>query len=150
MSTPKEIDLEKQLEECKTQVMKFQDLTTEKASVEVPGMKVIVTREDNWDVVAMVLVLVLGTQNQLNMLQGPNAQNTTINLGGPANEQQTKSNQVSIFSLQNQSTQSESVATVIASLQNNNQFNNQNISTVGSFNLSLTSLANPLAGQFVS
>lgn len=57
----KEKELELQLEECKTQVMKFQDLTTEKASVEVPGMKVIVTREDNWDVVAMILVLVLGT-----------------------------------------------------------------------------------------
>lgn len=57
----KEKELELQLEECKTQVMKFQDLTTEKASVEVPGMKVIVTREDNWDVVVMILVLVLGT-----------------------------------------------------------------------------------------
>jgi hypothetical protein len=90
-----------------------------------------------------------GTQNQLNMLQGPNAQNTTINLGGPVNEQQTKTNQVSIFSLQNQSTQSESVATVVSLLQNNNQFSNQNISTVGSSNLSLTSLANPLAGQLI-
>jgi len=90
-----------------------------------------------------------GTQNQLNMLQGPNAQNTTINIGGPVIEQQTKSNQVSIFSLQNQSTQTESVATVITSLQNNNQFSNQNINTVGSSNLTLTSLANPLAGQLI-
>jgi len=57
----KEKELELQLEECKIQVMKFQDLTDKKASVEVPGMKVIVTKEDNWDVVAMILVLVLGT-----------------------------------------------------------------------------------------
>ena len=57
----KEKDLELQLEECKTQIMKYQDLTDKKASVEVPGMKVIVTKEDNWDVVAMILVLVLGT-----------------------------------------------------------------------------------------
>ena len=61
MSTPKEIDLEKQLEQCKIEIMKFQELTDKKASVEVPGMKVIVTKEDNWDVVAMILVLVLGT-----------------------------------------------------------------------------------------
>lgn len=59
MSKEKEIEL--QLEECKIQLMKFQDLTDKKASVEVPGMKVIVTREDNWDVIAMILVLVLGT-----------------------------------------------------------------------------------------
>jgi ribosomal protein S12 methylthiotransferase accessory factor YcaO len=57
----KEKDLELQLEECKTQIMKYQELTDKKASVEVPGMKVIVTKEDNWDVVFMILVLVLGT-----------------------------------------------------------------------------------------
>ena len=56
----KEKDLELQLEECKTQIMKYQDLTDKKASVEVPGMKVVVTKEDNWDVVFMILVLVLG------------------------------------------------------------------------------------------
>lgn len=61
MSTPKEIDLEKQLEECKFEIKKFEDLTSKKASVEVPGVKVVVTKEDNWDVVAMMLVLVLGT-----------------------------------------------------------------------------------------
>ena len=61
MSTPKEIDLEKQLEECKFEIKKFEEDTTKKAVVEVPGAKVIVTKEDNWDVVAMMLVLVLGT-----------------------------------------------------------------------------------------
>jgi len=61
MSTPKEIDLEKQLEECVWNIKKFEEDTTKKAVVEVPGAKVIVTKEDNWDVVAMMLVLVLGT-----------------------------------------------------------------------------------------
>ena len=61
MSTLKEIDLEKQLEECKFEIKKFEEATSKKASVEVPGVKVVVTKEDNWDVVAMVLVLVLGT-----------------------------------------------------------------------------------------
>ena len=58
MSTPKEIDLEKQLEECTLTIKKFEDLPEKKASVEVPGVKVVVTKEDNWDVVAMMLVLV--------------------------------------------------------------------------------------------
>ncbi|NDB83673.1 MAG: hypothetical protein EB127_13260 [Alphaproteobacteria bacterium] len=59
MSKEKELELE--LEQCKIEIMKYQDLTNKKASVEVPGVKVIVTKEDNWDVVAMILVLVLGT-----------------------------------------------------------------------------------------
>lgn len=59
MSREKELELE--LEQCKIEIMKYQDLTNKKASVEVPGVKVIVTKEDNWDVVAMILVLVLGT-----------------------------------------------------------------------------------------
>jgi len=59
MSKQKELELE--LEQCKIEIMKYQDLTDKKASVEVPGMKVIVTKEDNWDVVFMILVLVLGT-----------------------------------------------------------------------------------------
>jgi hypothetical protein len=57
----KEKELELQLEECKIQMMKHQDLTEKKASIEVAGMKAIVTKEDNWDVVFMILVLVLGT-----------------------------------------------------------------------------------------
>lgn len=60
MSTPKEIDLELQLEECKLEIKKFEEVTSKKASVEVPGMKVVVTKEDNWDVVLMILTLVLG------------------------------------------------------------------------------------------
>ena len=60
MSTPKEIDLELQLEECKLEIKKFEEVTSKKASVEVPGMKVVVTKEDNWDVVFMILTLVLG------------------------------------------------------------------------------------------
>ena len=59
MSKQKELELE--IEQCKIEIMKYQDLTNKKASVEVPGVKVIVTKEDNWDVVAMILVLVLGT-----------------------------------------------------------------------------------------
>ena len=68
MSTPKEIDLEKQLEECKFEIKKFEEVTSKKASVEVPGMKVIVTKEDNWDVVAMMLVLVLGTYTGIKLI----------------------------------------------------------------------------------
>ena len=60
MSTPKDIDLELQLEECKLEIKKFEEVTSKKASVEVPGMKVVVTKEDNWDVVFMILTLVLG------------------------------------------------------------------------------------------
>ena len=59
MSKQKELELE--LEQCKIEIMKYQELSDKKASVEVPGVKVIVTKEDNWDVVAMILVLVLGT-----------------------------------------------------------------------------------------
>ena len=68
MSTPKEIDLEKQLEECKFEIKKFEEVTSKKASVEVPGVKVVVTKEDNWDVVAMVLVLVLGTYTGIKLI----------------------------------------------------------------------------------
>ena len=68
MSTPKEIDLEKQLEECKFEIKKFEEVTSKKASVEVPGVKVIVTKEDNWDVVAMMLVLVLGTYTGIKLI----------------------------------------------------------------------------------
>ena len=68
MSTPKEIDLEKRLEECTFNIKKYEDLTGKKASVEVPGVKVVVTKEDNWDVVAMVLVLVLGTYTGIKVI----------------------------------------------------------------------------------
>ena len=68
MSTPKEIDLEKQLEECVWTIKKFEEDTTKKAVVEVPGAKVIVTKEDNWDVVAMMLVLVLGTYTGIKVI----------------------------------------------------------------------------------
>ena len=36
------------------------DLPEKKASVEVPGVKVVVDKNDNWETVAMILVLVLG------------------------------------------------------------------------------------------
>lgn len=36
------------------------DLPEKKASVEVPGVKVVVDNNDNWETVAMILVLVLG------------------------------------------------------------------------------------------
>lgn len=35
------------------------DLPEKKASVEVPGMKVIVTKDDSWETVGMIVVLVL-------------------------------------------------------------------------------------------
>ena len=59
MSKQKELELE--LEQCKIEIMKYQELSEKKASVEVPGVKVVVTKEDNWDVVFMILFLVLGT-----------------------------------------------------------------------------------------
>lgn len=37
-----------------------QDLPEKKASVEVPGLKVQVTKDDSWETVGMILVLVLG------------------------------------------------------------------------------------------
>lgn len=37
-----------------------QDLPEKKASVKVPGMEVVITRDDNWETVGMILVLVLG------------------------------------------------------------------------------------------
>lgn len=37
-----------------------QDLPEKHAKVEVPGLKVEVTRDDNWESVGMILVLVLG------------------------------------------------------------------------------------------
>ena len=36
------------------------DLPEKKASVEVPGVKVVVDKNDNWETVGMILVLVLG------------------------------------------------------------------------------------------
>lgn len=36
------------------------DLPDKKASVEVPGLKVQVTKDDSWETVGMILVLVLG------------------------------------------------------------------------------------------
>ena len=37
-----------------------QDLPDKKASVEVPGIKVVVDKNDNWETIGMILVLVLG------------------------------------------------------------------------------------------
>lgn len=37
-----------------------QDLPEKHAKVEVPGLKVEVTKDDNWESVGMILVLVLG------------------------------------------------------------------------------------------
>ena len=37
-----------------------QDLPDKKASVEVPGIKVVVNKDDNWETIGMILVLVLG------------------------------------------------------------------------------------------
>jgi len=37
-----------------------QDLPTKHATVEVPGLKVEVTKDDSWETVGMILVLVLG------------------------------------------------------------------------------------------
>lgn len=36
------------------------DLPEKKATVEVPGLKVQVTKDDSWETVGMILVLVLG------------------------------------------------------------------------------------------
>lgn len=66
MSKLKELELE--LEQCKIEIMKYQDLSDKKASVEVPGVKVIVTKEDNWDVVFMILFLVLGTYTGIKLI----------------------------------------------------------------------------------
>ena len=41
-------------------IVHAQDLPDKKASVEVPGVKVVVDKNDNWETVAMILVLVLG------------------------------------------------------------------------------------------
>lgn len=64
----KEKELEKQLEECVWTIKKFEEDTTKKAVVEVPGVKVQVTKEDNWDVIAMMLVLVLGTYTGIKII----------------------------------------------------------------------------------
>lgn len=37
-----------------------QDLPDRKASVEVPGLKVVVDKTDTWETIGMILVLVLG------------------------------------------------------------------------------------------
>lgn len=37
-----------------------QNLLDKKASVEIPGVKVVVDKNDNWETVGMILVLILG------------------------------------------------------------------------------------------
>ena len=37
-----------------------QNLPDKKASVEIPGVKVVVDKNDNWETVGMILVLILG------------------------------------------------------------------------------------------
>lgn len=45
-----------------------QDLPEKHAKVEVPGLKVEVTKDDNWETVGMILVLVLGIYAGIKLL----------------------------------------------------------------------------------
>ena len=48
------INVFRELDECKMTVKMYEEAVTRKASIEVPGVKVVVTKEDNWDVVFMI------------------------------------------------------------------------------------------------
>lgn len=62
------INVFRELDECKMTVKMYEEAVTRKASVEVPGVKVVVTREDNWDVIFMILFLVLGTYTGIKII----------------------------------------------------------------------------------
>lgn len=44
------------------------DLPAKQAKIEVPGVKVEVTKDDNWETVGMILVLVLGVYTGIKLI----------------------------------------------------------------------------------